>query len=87
MFENRIDRKTTPKTPGRHTNSQLEIPGKKSENKNLGSEFTIDAKNSRNSKIKMAVVTPSIRVFWGCLNQYGTIFIYTPIYIYYAVLD
>ena len=34
------------------------------------------AKNPKKSKIKMAVVTPSIRVFWGCLNQYGNVYIY-----------
>ena len=31
------------------------------------------AKNPKKSKIKMAVVTPSIRVFWGCF-----IYRYTP---------
>ena len=83
MLEKRFDRKTTPKTLWRHTKFQSEILGKNSEIRSLTTKFAMTAKNPKKLKIKMAVVTPSIRVFWGFVNQYGNvyIYIYTPIYI------
>ena len=65
------------------TSHQISIgnPGKNSEIRSSTAKFAMTAKNPKKSKIKMAVVTPSIRVFWGCLNQYGNVYIYIPRYI------
>ena len=67
MFPKTESIENTSQNPGASHQIKLENLWEKVRKLNLSTVFTITRKNSRNSQIKMAVVTPSIRVFWGVL--------------------